>query len=151
MDSALKIAYAEVNRILDELGDEYKAKLPKEILLLFKESKESSNIIIKNIPVNEIQLSRNALIILSILNLKYWEEDEQKRSELKECYARNDMNFQEKVNLYKEENWLDYTEKVSEKIEEEQALVAVESVSFIEKIKRFFNNLLHFKWKRDSR
>lgn len=153
MDIALKTAYAEVNRILDILGEEYKSKLPKEIILLLKESKGTSNIIINNIPVEEIQLSRNALIILSILNLKYWEEDEEKKHKLKSIYAQNEIKFQEKVNLYKEENWLDYNKNEEQKAEEkeEQSLVVMEKTSFIEKVKIFFNRLLHFKWKRDNK
>lgn len=153
MDIALKTAYAEVNRILDILGEEYKSKLPKEIILLLKESKGTSNIIINNIPVEEIQLSRNALIILSILNLKYWEEDEEKKHKLKSIYAQNEIKFQEKVNLYKEENWLDYNKNEEQKAEEkeEQSLVVMKKTSFIEKVKIFFNRLLHFKWKRDNK
>ena len=39
-----------------------------------------------------------ALIIISILNLKYWEKEEIKKALLKNIYDENERKFQEKIN-----------------------------------------------------
>lgn len=102
MDEALKNAYAEVNQVLDILGNKYKKKVPYKIRKLFKE-KQNPNYKI-NGKIQEI--SKNALIIISILNLKYWEKDPEKIKVLKDQYNKNEIEYQQKINIYKQKNWL---------------------------------------------
>ena len=84
MDIILKNAYTEVNQVIELLGEPYKNKIPKQIINFFYENRNinyKANIS-KNIPIEDIEISRTALIIISILNLKYWETDENKKEEL---------------------------------------------------------------------
>ena len=85
MENTQKMAYAEVGRILDILGDKYKKKVPSKIRELFyKEDNPQVDINLSNI--NDKKISRKALIILSVLNLKYWEDDPQKKQRIKIAY-----------------------------------------------------------------
>lgn len=95
MDIALKNAYKEVSIILDLLGEEYKLKIPKPLLKLFNENQN-----INYCPNINIDISREALTIISILNLKYWETNDKEIKRLKEIYSQNQIDYQKKMGLY---------------------------------------------------
>lgn len=149
MEDTLKNAYAEVEKILDILGDKYKQKLPEKVRNLFQEKKNTNYEvkIDKKTKIEDIKVSRTALIIISILNLKYWEEDPDKKEELKEIYDKNEVKYQEKINIYKQDEWLkNRNSKKKIKIEEkntETNLIVQQDIPIITKIKKFFMNLIH--------
>lgn len=85
------------------------------------------------------KVSRDALIILSILNAKYWANEEEKQ-ELKAAYDKNEEEYQRKINSYQRKDWLK-KERNKEKIEE-VSLVVVQENSIWTKIKNFLKNLI---------
>lgn len=149
MDIILKNAYTEVNQVIELLGEPYKKKIPKQIINFFYENRNinyKANIS-KNIPIEDIKISRTALIIISILNLKYWETDENKKEELKNIYNKNEKKFQGRISKYKQKDWLK-----TEKIEiQDKFLIEKKDISLIYKIKRFFRKLIHFKEKSENK
>lgn len=87
MESSLNNAYTKVIQILNILGDSYKNKIPQKLIELF-ESKQNLNFktnIKKDIKIENIEISRTALIIISILNIKYWATNDEKEF-LKKIY-----------------------------------------------------------------
>lgn len=100
--------YAEVAEALNILGNSYKDKLPEEILNFFDQEllKEKNQIIINTKCLN---LSKEAITILSYLSLKYWIKDDDKNAQLKQQYIKNEMEFQNKVLKYKDTDWLSNT------------------------------------------
>ena len=79
-----KIAFKEVNEIINIMGEEYKVKVPKQLLELLEkeEDKEYITKIKKDIPFEEQEISRTALILLNYINRNYW-IDEDKKHHLK--------------------------------------------------------------------
>lgn len=154
MNTTLKNAYTEVNQIIELLGNEYKSQIPQKILNLFKE-KQNTNYktnINKDTPIDKMEISRTALVIISILNLKYWERDEDKKSELKRTYNENERKFQEKINVYKQNDWLK-TKKdqiIQKEDNQEKALIEQKNISWISKIRNFFKDLIHLDGKREK-
>lgn len=149
MDIILKNAYTEVNQVIELLGEPYKKKIPKQIINFFYENRNinyKANIS-KNIPIEDIEISRTALIIISILNLKYWETDENKKEELKNIYNKNEKKFQGRISKYKQKDWLK-TEKIES---QDKFLIEKKNISLIYKIKRFFRKLIHFKEKSENK
>ena len=138
MKSTLSNSYTEVSYILDILGEPYKNKVPTKILELIYKNKNS------NYKFDKKNISRNTLIIISILNLKYWENDEDEKIKLKKIYARNEKIYQDKINEYKKEDWLK-KDKKTEKIEEvkEMSLTLTEDKSIWNKIKKFIKNIFN--------
>ena len=108
MENTLKNAYAEVNQVLEILGKKYKNKIPRKLLKLFKEqeNEEYRRILEKTKKVENLQLSRDTLTIISILNLKYWETDEEKIKQLKQQYMKNEQKYQETLRIGRENGWL---------------------------------------------
>lgn len=138
MDSTLSNSYTEVSYILDILGATYKNKLPTKILDLIYKNRNS------NYEFDEKNISRNTLIIISILNLKYWENNEDEKIKLKKLYARNEKKYQDKINEYKKEDWLK-KDKKTEKMEavKEMSLTVTKNKSIWNKIKKFIKNIFN--------
>lgn len=141
MENTQKMAYAEVGKILDILGENYKKKVPTKLRELFyKEDNPDVDINPNNI--NDKKISRKALIILSILNLKYWEDDPQKKQRLKIVYLENEVLYREK---FKNNNW------INEKKEKEINTVSVTTELVVpketlgEKIRKLFKKIFKRK------
>lgn len=75
-----KQAYSEVVAFLNMLDAEFINKLPPKLIDVFKNNMDSSYTPIydKNIPIKEQNLSRQAIVILSKLNLQYWANETEK-------------------------------------------------------------------------
>ncbi|MCI9087792.1 MAG: hypothetical protein HFJ32_04485 [Clostridia bacterium] len=140
METTLKSAYKEVGQILNLLGNDYKAKVPSSLLALFEQNMEEKNISDLYEEIKHRKVSRDALIILSILNAKYWVNEEEKQ-ELKAVYDKNEEEYQRKINSYQRKDWLK-KERNEEKTVEELSLVKVQENSIWAKIKNFLKNLI---------
>lgn len=144
MENTLQIAYSEVDQVLDILGEKYKQEIPTKIRDMINREKDANHrIVIDNI--NDIHLTRKALIILSIFNLKYWEKDKNNIEKLKQHYYNNERTHQEKINQYKKKDWLQ-SKKSDDQVQEnhtETSLIEINNTSFISKIKRFLKKLIH--------
>ena len=139
METTLKSAYKEVGQILNLLGNDYKTKVPSSLLALFEQNMEDKNVSDLYEEIKNNKVSRDALIILSILNAKYWANEEEKQ-ELKAAYDKNEEEYQRKINSYQRKDWLK-KERNKEKIEE-VSLVVVQENSIWTKIKNFLKNLI---------
>lgn len=148
MNNNMKIAYAEVNQILDLLGNEYKNKIPEKIRNLFYE-KEDKNYKINISSEKELRnsnISKTALTIISILNLKYWVTNKEEKQKLEDRYKENDKIFNEKINIYKKENWLKQrNETIKEEVVEETSLINIQEEGFLLKIKNFLKKIFNKK------
>lgn len=133
MQSTLEEAYCEVGQILNLLGKSYTQKIPPKVMQLFEQNKLAR----QKANINIQEISRNALIIISILNLKYWATNEEKEK-LKAIYNQNEIEYQNKINVYKQDDWLQKKPKNTETL----GLVQESKVSIIAKIQRFFRNLI---------
>lgn len=141
MENTQKMAYAEVGRILDILGDNYKKKVPSKIRELFyKEDNPQVDINLSNI--NDKKISRKALIILSILNLKYWEDNPQKKQRLKIAYLENEVVYREK---FKESNFSNEQKAEDTNTVSVTTELIVPKETLGEKIRNFFKNLFKKK------
>ncbi len=141
MENTQKMAYAEVGRILDILGDNYKKKVPSKIRELFyKEDNPQVDINLSNI--NDKKISRKALIILSILNLKYWEDNPQKKQRLKIAYLENEVVYREK---FKESNFSNEQKAEDTNTVSVTTELIVPKETLGEKIRKFFKNLFKRK------
>ena len=64
---------------------------------------------------------------------------------MKQHYYNNEREYQEKINQYKENDWLQ-NKKFNDKVQEnhtETSLIEINNTSFMSKIKRFLKKLIH--------
>lgn len=91
--------YNEVCELLELIGDKYIKKIPKKLLELFEKnrSKNYKKYIDVSLPIKS-QINKDTLIIMAILNLKYWCEDKKEKERLKKVYKNNEKKYQKLLN-----------------------------------------------------
>ena len=100
MDIDQTEAYREVLVILDNMEDEYKNKVPQELINFFKrnEAKEYVFKLDNSIPLTEQRIKEKTLSLLAILNLNYWCSIDE-RKELIKKYSDNERKFRKEVDI----------------------------------------------------
>ena len=122
MENELAQAYSEVYEILKYIPITYLNKIPKDVVNIFK-NKRDKNYKVKinpSIPLEDQKLHRKTLVLLSVLNLDYWCEPEE-REEILNIYWKNEKEsyvvldeennlmpdqIEKSLVLYKEENFM---------------------------------------------
>lgn len=148
MENDILKAYAEVDKILSYMEIKYVEKIPKKMRELFKSEKLQGYEpkIEKDLPLDQQNLQRKTLAILTLLNLNYWCENQEEKQELIKAYSENDKKREKEMrekynpdNIFKKNNAAKEMEKVTEDV---TLLVEYKEESFIKKllnkIKRLF-------------
>ncbi len=106
------MAYAEIDEILNLLEDKYREKVPEKVRTFFKEEKmvDYKPAIDVNIPLIQQNLKRETIVLLAILNINYWCENEEEKQVFLNELAKNEeekKKLEEKYNpdnLFKKRN-----------------------------------------------
>ena len=136
------LAYAEIDEILNLLEDDYREMVPKKVRDFFKEEKMKDyhpEIDIEK-PLIEQNLKRETMVLLAILNLNYWcENEEEKQSFLNEL-NKNEEGKNELEEKYNPDNL--FKKKQDESIQNNLQIIEYKKPNFIQrlltKIKKFF-------------
>jgi len=142
MENKSQLAYAEVDAILDMLETETVEKIPLKVREFFKNEKDKNYIPKISEDFSEIEnmeLMRETICLLTILDINYWCETEEEKqfvlNKLKENDRKKEEELREKYNpdnIFKNKN----------KIQEIVAMVEYKEPNFIrrllDKIKRLF-------------
>lgn len=131
------LAYAEIDEILNLLEDDYREMVPKKVRDFFKEEKMKDyhpEIDIEKTLIEQ-NLKRETMVLLAILNLNYWcENEEEKQSFL------NELNKNELEEKYNPDNL--FKKKQDESIQNNLQIIEYKKPNFIQrlltKIKKFF-------------
>ena len=100
MSSFLSNDYTEVECVLNKLGKNYIDKIPEDVLKTIRENRNQHytyDVDLNNLKIGH-NISRNALSILAILYLRYWEEDPDNILELKDKFIKNEQEYRRKIN-----------------------------------------------------
>ena len=136
------LAYAEIDEILNLLEDDYREMVPKKVRDFFKEEKMKDyhpEIDIEK-PLIEQNLKRETMVLLAILNLNYWcENEEEKQSFLNEL-NKNEEEKNELEEKYNPDNL--FKKKQDESIQNNLKIIEYKKPNFIQrlltKIKKYF-------------
>ena len=134
------IAYAEIDEILNLLEDKYRDKVPEKVRAFFKEEKmvDYKPTIDVNTPLIQQDLKRETIVLLAILNINYWCENEEEKQFFLNELAKNEdekKKLEEKYNPYN---------LFKKRPEEKQEFVHTEELSVIEyKKPNFIQKLLN--------
>lgn len=137
MDNS-SLAYSEVCTILNMLEDEYKERVPKNVMDFFEEErdKEYNPIIDVNIPLEKQNLRRKTIVLLAILNLNYWCDSEEEKQEILDSFAKNEelkrLKEKELTENYNINNLFNKIENTENKTE--VSLIEYKEQNFIQKI-----------------
>ena len=137
MENELLKAYAEVDMILSFMDSKYIEKIPNKMRELFKNEKKQDYFpdIKPHIPLDEQNLQRKTFVILAMLNLNYWCENEEEKQKLIKIYAENDIKREEELrekynpdNIFKNRQKTEQTETTS------IALIEYQEENFLKRI-----------------
>ena len=141
------IAYAEIDEILNLLEDKYREKVPEKVRTFFKEEKmvDYKPTIDVNTPLIQQNLKRETLVLLAILNINYWCENEEEKQFFLNELAKNEEEKKRLEEKYNPDNLFKNNNDVSpDKIVEPQNISMVEYKKqgifkrILDKITRFF-------------
>ena len=147
MENSLSKAYVEILEILSYMEQKYVDMIPKKLLNLFYEEKDKDYKIDinPNVSLAEQNLQRKTLVLLAMLNLNYWCEDETEKQEMLKMYADNDKKIEEEMReRYNPDNLFRKKEKVFEEENNEENMQLIEYKEqnifkkIINKIMKFF-------------
>lgn len=108
-----EIVYAEVDAILSIMDEKYINKIPKKLKVMFEEGKSDDYKpkINTRKSLNEQNLQRETLVILAMLCLNYWCENEEEKETLIKEYYENDKRREDELrekydpdNIFKNRN-----------------------------------------------
>lgn len=157
----IRLACSEVYCILEALGESYKNKLPMKFLEFINQNRNIDfSLDINENEYENLKISKDGLVLISFLNLKYWVKDEKEKQKLIQIYKNNNDKKQEKINRYKQSDWLkqDYnttysisnmeiekenTKKTSDEKIEVEEIKNIETDNYLIEIKRnsFFDKI----------
>ena len=136
MNSSL--AYSEVYEILNLLEDEYKNRVPKKVIEFFeRERDEKYNPIIEiDVPLDKQNLKRETMVLLAILNMNYWCDNEDEKQEMLKSFNENEVSKKLKEKELAEKYNPDNLFKKNEihEVIEEVAMVEYKEPNCIQKI-----------------
>lgn len=91
--------FSEVNAFLEIIGEEYRNKIPKELIKMFKsqKSKQYNPIIDTNIPITQQNLKKETLAMIAMIDLKYWCDNQKKKREFTQKLIDNKKRHQEEL------------------------------------------------------
>lgn len=136
------LAYAEIDEILNLLEDDYRERVPKKVRDFFKEEKIKDyhpEIDIEK-PLIEQNLKRETMVLLAILNLNYWCENEEEKQRFLNELDKNEEEKKELEEKYNPDNL--FKKKQDESTENNLQIVEYKKPNFIQilltKIKKIF-------------
>ncbi len=136
------LAYAEIDEILNLLEDDYREKVPKKVRDFFKEEKMKDyhpEIDIEK-PLIGQNLKRETMVLLAILNLNYWCENEKEKQRFLNELDKNEEEKKELEEKYNPDNL--FKKKQDESTENNLQIIEYKKPNFIQilltKIKKIF-------------
>ena len=126
------LAYAEIDEILNLLEDDYRERVPKKVRDFFKEEKIKDyhpEIDIEK-PLIEQNLKRETMVLLAILNLNYWCENEEEKQRFLNELDKNEEEKKELEEKYNPDNF--FKKKQDESTENNLQIVEYKKPNFIQ-------------------
>ena len=146
MEKESQLAYAEVDAILDMLETEAVEKIPLKVREFFKKEKDKNYIpkISEDFSdIDNIELMRETICLLTILDINYWCETEEEKQLILNKLKDNDRIKEEELReRYNPDNIFKNKNKLDESINNESvALIEYKEKSIFKKI---LNKIIKF-------
>lgn len=151
MSDKTKKVYSEVYAFLNIVSEEDRNKIPKKLKEMIEEEreKEYTPSYTFEIPIEEQEISDEAIAMIALLHLNYWCEDENEKERLNEIFNENEKKYQDELrekynpdNLFKNKKYKE--EQLSEEQTNSVAMVEYKETIF-SKLKEWFRNLFNKK------
>ncbi len=97
------MVYSEVCAVLKLMDAEYVSRIPRVVLDFFEENRQEDYepLLDCNVPLTEQNLRRDTIVYLAMLNIDYWCDSEDERTQLLVDLARNDGLSEDEIDIDK--------------------------------------------------
>ena len=131
-------AYKDIFYILMSVEEEYKNKIPKELIKFFKDNADNQYIptIDFSKPLIDQKISKETEVLLCLINLNYWCTPEEKEELLKK-YELNEKEAEEQLRSQYE---IKFNKKTQ--IQDIKAIAIIEEENIFTKILKFFKAII---------
>ena len=140
MSDKTKKVYSEVYAFLNIVSEEDRNKIPKKLKEMIEEEreKEYTPSYTFEIPIEEQEISDEAIAMIALLHLNYWCEDENEKERLNEIFNENEKKYQDELReKYNPDNLFKNKKYKEEQLSEEQT----NSVAMVEYKETIFSKL----------
>lgn len=137
------LAYAEIDEILNLLEDNYRERVPKKVRDFFKEEKMKDyhpEIDIEKTLIEQ-NLKRETMVLLAILNLNYWCENEEEKQRFLNELDKNEEEKKELEEKYNPDNLFKKEKQIKILKEENTSLIEYKKTNML---KRVFEKIMNF-------
>lgn len=151
MSDKTKKVYSEVYAFMNIVSEENKNKVPKKLKEMIEKErdKEYTPSYTFDIPIEEQEISDEAVAMLALIHLNYWCEDENEKERLNAIFEENEKKYQEELsekynpdNLFKNKTYRE--EQIAEEQTNSVAMIEYKETIF-SKLKEWFRNLFNKK------
>ncbi len=143
------IAYAEIDEILNLLENQYREKVPEKVRIFLKEEKmpDYTPTIDVNIPLIQQNLKRETIVLLAILNINYWCENEDEKQFFLNELAKNEEEKKKLKEKYNPDNLFKNKQEklIDESMQTGQELIEYKETNFISKLLKKIKQLFRKK------
>lgn len=112
-------AYAELLEILGYMESIYTNKIPKRLMMVFRENASSAyeKHIDMSKPLEEQKISQKTAALIGMLTLQYWCESDNQKQELINIFNENEIKYQEELRQkYNPDNIFNNNPQISNKL-----------------------------------
>ena len=138
-------AYTEIVNFIELLDEYNRNKIPKKLMEFFEEEKDINytKVIDQNVPIKEQNLKKETLVLIAMLNLQYWCEDEKEKQRLKKIYANNEIKYQEELrDKYNPDDLFKTKQKnIEDNHSQQTAMIEYKELSIFQRIKEFIKSI----------
>lgn len=134
-------AYAELLEILSYMEDTYTCKIPKKLMIVFREN--ALNTYEKHIdiskPIENQDISPKTAALIGMLTLQYWCESESQKRELVTIFNNNEKKYQENLRKkYNPDNIFNNNPQISNKLVDniDETLNEIDEIDKISEIEK---------------
>lgn len=139
-----EIIFSEIDMILENMEEKYTNEIPNRLKKFIKENKKKDYITSINFskPLEEQELQKETKILLAILYINYWCEDEQEKDLLLKRFAENEkIKEKEAREKYNPDNIFNNKYSKDKKISEENMMVEYKQDNLLQKLWNKIKNL----------
>lgn len=146
MSDKTKKVYSEVYAFLNIVSEEDRNKIPKKLKEMIEEEreKEYTPAYTFEIPIEEQEISDEAIAMIALLHLNYWCKDENEKERLNAIFDENEKKYQEELREKYNPDNLFKNKKYREEQTNNVAMVKYKETIF-SKLKEWFRNLFNKK------
>lgn len=142
------LMYSEVYEIINVLGPDFINKLPKKLYNLIEEKRDlnyKQDFILEDGSIDKSKISTDGIALFTLLNIKYFVEDEEEKNRIMQKLTDNEKKYQEELReKYNVDVFANVKENIKPENQKEDEKIADENLPIETKKENIFEKIINF-------